>query len=148
MKQKIRSKVFETNSSSVHSIAISKEGREPSELKLDKEGMIKVALGSFGKDKEYYTSQYSKLSYLISCLYYISGCNISGIYHNYEFRRIEDAVCCYTGAKGIKILDDIVPDIDHQSIPDYTIEIIDTRDEDAIINFIFNKYVALKTDCD
>lgn len=148
MKQKIRSKVFETNSSSVHSIAISKEGREPSELKLDKEGMIEVAFGSFGKDKRYYTSQYDKLSYLMSCLYYIVGWDISDVYDSYEFGCIENVVCNYTGAKGIKILDDIVPDIDHQSIPDYTIEIIDTRDEDAIINFIFNKYVALKTDCD
>jgi len=35
MKRKIRKGVFETNSSSVHSLVISNEGREQSEFKLN-----------------------------------------------------------------------------------------------------------------
>ena len=78
MNRKIRNHVFETNSSSVHSLVISNDGREPS----------------------------------------------------------------------IKILGKVEPYIDHQSIPSYDIEIINTYDKDAVINFVFNKNVSLKTDCD
>ena len=48
MKQ-IRKDVFETNSSSVHTLQISKDGLEPSELKLNKDGNIEVEFGEFGK---------------------------------------------------------------------------------------------------
>lgn len=148
MKRKIRKDVFETNSSSVHSLVISNEGREPSEFKLNKHGEIEVDFGQFGKELCYYTSQYDKLSYLITCLYYLNGLEVEDIYEKWEFREIQDAVCKYTGAKGIKIIGKEEPEIDHQSQPYSGIEIIDVYDEDAVINFIFNKYVSLKTDCD
>jgi len=148
MKKQIRKNVFETNSSSVHSLVISNGGREPSEFKLNKNGEIEVDFGQFGKDLHYYTSQYDKLSYLITCLYYLSGWEVEDIYDRWEFKEIQDAVCKYTGAKGIKIIGKEEPEIDHQSQPYDGIEIINTYDEDAVINFIFNKYVSLKTDCD
>lgn len=148
MNTKIRKGVFETNSSSVHSLVIANDGREPSEFKLNKNGEIEIDFGEFGKDYFLYTSQYDKLSYLITCLYYLSGYDIEDIYDRSEFTEISDAVCRYTGATGIKILGEIEPSIDHQSIPYDSIEIIDAYDEDQIINFIFNKYVSLKTDCD
>lgn len=148
MKRKIRKGVFETNSSSVHSLVISNEGREPSEFKLNKDGEIEIDFGQFGKDKRIYTSQYDKLSYLITCLYYLSGYDISDIYDKWEFREIQDAICKYTGATGIKILGEQEPEIDHQSQPCGNIEIVNVYDEDAVINFVFNKYVSLKTDCD
>lgn len=148
MKRKIRKNVFETNSSSVHSLAISNDGRESSEFKLNKHGEIEVDFGQFGKDLCFYNSQYDKLSYLITCLYYLSGYEVSDIYDRLEFREIQDAVCKYTGATGIKILGEQEPEIDHQSQPYSGIEIIDVYDEDAVINFVFNRYVSLKTDCD
>lgn len=147
-RRKIRKGVFETNSSSVHSLVIANDGREPSEFKLNKNGEIEVDFGEFGKDYCLYTSQYDKLSYLITCLYYLSGYDIEDIYARSEFTEISDAVCKYTGATGIKILGEVEPSIDHQSIPYDGIEIIDVYDEDQIINFIFNKYVSIKTDCD
>lgn len=145
MKRKIRKGVFETNSSSVHSLVVSNEGREPSEFKLNNDGKIEIDFGQFGKDKRIYTSQYDKLSYLITCLYYLSGYDI---YDKWEFREIQDAICKYTGATGIKILGEQEPEIDHQSQPYGNIEIVNVYDEDAVINFVFNKYVSLKTDCD
>lgn len=148
MKRKIRKGVFETNSSSVHSLVISNEGREPSEFKFNNDGEIEIDFGQFGKDERVYTSQYDKLSYLITCLYYLSGWEINDIYDRWEFREIKDAICKYTGATGIKILGKQEPEIDHQSQPYSRIEIIDIYDEDAVINFVFNKYVSLKTDCD
>lgn len=42
MNRKIRKGVFETNSSSVHSLVISNDGREPSEFKLNKDGEIEI----------------------------------------------------------------------------------------------------------
>lgn len=44
VKRKIRKNVFETNSSSVHSLVISNDGREPSEFKLNKDGEIEMVL--------------------------------------------------------------------------------------------------------
>ena len=80
MNRKIRKGVFETNSSSIHSLVISNEDREPSKFKLNKNGEIEIDFGQFGKDERIYTSQYDKLSYLITCLYYLSGYDISDIY--------------------------------------------------------------------
>ena len=144
----IRMCVFETNSSSVHSLVISNKDREQSKLKLNKEGKIEIDFGSFGKEHREYTSQYDKLSYLITCLYYIAGYDIENIYNQWEFDNIEKVVCSYTGATGIEILGKVEPFIDHQSIPDNTIDIINTYDSDMVINFIFNKSVSLKTSCD
>ena len=66
------------------------------------------------------------------------------------FRQIEDAVKEYIpGCQGIKIADfPDQPDIDHQSIPEYDIEIVNIYDEEELINFIFNENVYLKTTCD
>lgn len=148
MNRKIRKNVFETNSSSVHSLVISNEGREQSEFKLNKEGKIEVDFGDFGKDERLYTSQYDKLSYLITCLYYLSGWNVEDIYEKWEFEIIEEAICEHSGAKGIHIVGKNEPHIDHQSMPYSNIEIINAYDEDEVINFVFNKYISLKTDCD
>jgi hypothetical protein len=143
--EQIRHEVFETNSSSVHAIQFSNDGREPSAFRLNKDGKIEIDFGKFGSEYNIYDSQYDKLSYLITCLYYLSGYDIDAIYDNWEFKQIENAVCKYTGADGIKILGDVYPEIDHQSIPDYYIQIINTEDDDAIINFVFNKNIVLKT---
>ena len=104
MNRKIRSHVFETNSSSVHSLVISNNGREVSNFKLNREGKIEVDFGDFGKELRVYTSQYDKLSYLITCLYYLSGYEVDDIYEKWEFENIKKAICEYTGATGIKIL--------------------------------------------
>lgn len=148
MKRQIRRGVFETNSSSIHSLVISKEGRMKSRLKLNEEGKIVVNFGHFGKDYNIYKNQKDKLSYLITCLYYLCGYDVESIYDSFEFECIQRAVCKYTGATGIIIGTKIKPDIDHESIPYTNIEIINAYDEDEVIDFVFNKYVALKTDCD
>lgn len=149
MRKQIRISVFETNSSSVHSLVISSDGREPSEFELNKNGEIEVDFGEFGKDEQLYYTQYDKLSYLITCLYYTSrGWDAENIYDSFEFKSIEKAVCKYTGASGIKILGKQEACIDHQSQPYGCIEIIDSYDEEAVIDFVFNKYISLRTDCD
>ena len=146
-KRIIRQNTFETNSSSVHSLVFSNEGREPSQFVLE-DGYIWVSLGDFGTDLCIYDTQYDKLSYLMTCLYYIGGYSIEGIYNSFEFIAIEAAICNYTGAKGIKINPYSNGYIDHQSAPYGSIEIINVWNDDEVINFVFNKHISLKTDCD
>ena len=94
-----------------------------------------------------YKDQYSKLSYLLTCFYYLSDCDTERIYDNYYFELINKAVCSYTGAKTIKVMGS-EGYIDHQAVPTCDIEIINTYDEDEVINYIFNRNIWLKTDCD
>lgn len=149
MKLQIRNQVFETNSSSVHSLVISKDGLETSKLSQDKDGKILVDFGKFGNDYHLYESQEEKLSYLITlCYYTCGGWDVEDVYENSDFQRIEEIVCEYTGATGIKIIGGIEPEIDHKSQPYNGIEIINVWDKDEVVSFVFNKNVALKTDCD
>ena len=150
MKQKIRRNTFETNSSSVHSIVIDTSGREPSQLPIDNDGYILTDYETFDKNTAFFTSQEAKLSYLITNCYYLARYgDLDEVYESYAFQRIQEAICKYTGCKGIKILAEDEPYIDHQSIPEYgEIELVNIYDDDAIINFVFNKYITLKTDCD
>ena len=145
MKQ-TRKDVFETNSSSVHTLQISKDGLEPSELKLNKDGNIEIEFGEFEKDYRIYNNQYEKLQYLISFIAYNYGYyyDLDELYENYDFITVRDAVCEYTGANNIIVVGETQAHIDHQSADECVIRLYD----DEIINFIFNKYVALKTDCD
>jgi len=142
----IRRNVFETNSSAVHSLVISDEGMEPSNLPMDDDGYILVKFGSFGKDRRIFTSQEDKLSYLITQCYYLNHWD-EDIYDNYHFRNVEDAICEYTGAKGIKIIGG-EPEIDHQELPEYELKFVDEYNPSSIQSFVFNKYVALETRCD
>lgn len=148
MKKQIRDKVFESNSSSVHTLTISKSGREPSKFIPDEDGYIHVDYGQFGKNYAIYDTQYEKLSYLVTLCYYCVG--VYGKTKDcYQFKCIEEAITEYTDCNGI-IIDELEePAIDHQSIPwDGDITFINVYDEDAVIDFVFNKYVALKTTCD
>lgn len=152
----IRNNVFETNSSSVHSISVSKDGLESSKLSLDNNGYVVVGFGNFGSDLQYYNSQIDKLSYLITQCYY-SNYNYyndyywcqdiySAVEESYNFKCIEDAIKSYINdCSGIKIKRGTIPDIDHQSQGK---EIVDYWDDQSIINFVFNKYISLKTSCD
>ena len=94
MTKKIRSGVFETNSSSVHSLVFSKEGLEPSVLPVDKNDKIITDFGEFGREYCIYNTQAEKLSYLITCLYYLSSGfdSVEGVYDNYDFQTLEKYV--------------------------------------------------------
>lgn len=145
--RRVRNNVFETNSSSVHTLAFSHNGRQPSAFKQYKDGYIRVDFGEFGKEDALYKTQYDKLSYLMTQLAYLHP-DLESIYNSFEFSAIQDAVCEYTGAKGIKIINKVEPMIDHQSVPEWDVTIINIYDKDAVIDFIFNENIALRTGCD
>lgn len=158
MKFTIRNKVWETNSSSVHSIVISDKGLRKSKLKPCKDGYIHIALQYFGKELCVYWEQKDKLSYLLTCAAYMAGCiygsnDYEHFYGSYYFKNIEEAILNYINdpaVLGIKIYDLEKAEIDHQSAPEYGEFPIDVNiwNEKSIQNFVFNSYVALKTDCD
>ena len=151
MKRVIRKSVWESNSSSVHSLQISSDGMEPSKLPVDKDGYITVEYGEFGKDGTVYSTQEDKLSYLVTQCYYLGGWDYDvNRDNNYHFRNVEDAIIDYTGAKGIKIVGG-EPEIDHQTVSsmEYELHLIQNEyDEKEIQSFVFNKYISLLCDCD
>lgn len=148
MRRQIRNRIFETNSSSVHSIVITPNGREPSNLPINERGNIEVALGHFGKEDRLYTEQIDKLSYLMTCIYYMADQDCIYMMEQREFQLIEDAICKYSGASGIEVVSVDNAYLDHQSVPYGSLEIINVWDEDEILNFVFNKNVMLRTGCD
>ena len=136
---------WETSSSSVHTVSIAKEGMEPSKLPLDKNGYIITRFGEFDGEERMYGEQEDKLSYIMTCLWYCSGSDVGDIFENWYFKDIEEALCKYTGAKGIRIVGGN-PYIDHQSAPEYgESRVVNLWNTDEVLEFIFNKFIYLHT---
>ena len=150
----VRKGVFETNSSSVHTITIDSSGLEKSKLPLGKDHKVITYFGKFGRDHCVYQEQSQKLSYLISQLYYC--CRIDAIEESYAiedsyaFQIIEEALIEYIpGCEGLRIIGVPEPEIDHQSVwKSESRGPVNLYNKESIINFIFNKYVSLTTDSD
>ena len=155
MKKQIRSGVFETNSSSVHSLTINPKGRVPNKIEMD-DGYLIAKFGVFDCSGKF-TTQSEKLSYLVTCIWYIAGCpdDMDDMYSTCAWDKLEDAVRKYIPeCRGVRMnidnlirdyFDESAPYIDHQSIPDSDWDmIIDMYDEDAVIDFIWNDCVGLK----
>ena len=144
-----RNSVFETNSSAVHSLVIDKSGLKPSELPVDEDGYILTDFGDFGDYDVGITAcdQATKLSYLATECYYTNHMD-TDLEESYQWRDICDAICEYTGAKGIRILGNIEPSLNHQVLPDYEPKFCDPWDENSVISFIFNSYVGIKMNHD
>lgn len=159
MKRTIRYGTFETNSSSVHTLQISKEGLTPSKLKIrKKDNIIRVPLKYWGKEERVYTSQLDKLSYICTRAWWANGGAWSGEVNdensrNYVMSYIEEAVCEYTGAAGIELYipRGTDPGFDHQTIPEYSDDMngfCNVWDKESIQNFVFNRYISFTTGCD
>ena len=145
MKKRIRKSVFETASSAVHSLVINIGGLCKSELPTDKDGYIITDFGEFGDYDmgETIWSQKDKLSYLATECYYLNRWDTE-IENSYPWECICDAICEYTGAKGIKLLHKNEPSLNHQVQPEYSPKFCDYYNETSVINFIFNKYVGVE----
>lgn len=134
---KIRRNVFETNSSSCHSVTIDASRLLPCELEIvedydicDGEPTIMVELVGFCSwwDHE---SQNDKLAYLVEQIAYITDnydaldswgdtdrCEAARerLYASDEFQALEDEICSYAGCKHIRINPDSSGYIDHESV--------------------------------
>lgn len=167
-KIQIRNQIFETNSSSVHSLCISESGQENSRLTVNKDGYVHVELDEYyGKDSRLYTSQMEKLKYICTWFWVYVGADAELLEDDYLWRRFNEAFATYVNehpgkrknpvyCEGIKI-DNIMGEyagdfFDHQSMPegryDYSNCVVSLWNVGGVINFIFNKYLSLETGCD
>ena len=143
----IRNGVFETNSSSSHAVALTRENSWQNIIP-DEDGIIHSYLGEYGYDYDVLYTTAQKLSYLltmISITYVLFWADneeelnesIEGFYNDDNFLRIEKIVCERLGAKKI-VIDDWYGYVDHQSymsIPEFLEEY-----NVSIEDFIFGKY--------
>lgn len=104
MKQ-IRRGVFETNSSSMHSLSI-KKSNTYGNLPVDEyENKVITHFGEFGWGYDIYTDPENKLSYLVTMLVETHGdCySMEELYDTEDFRKINDVVAEYCNCDGILI---------------------------------------------
>lgn len=153
MKQ-IRKGVFETNSSSSHSVTLGKGNTVPSELEIteycdigDYEDTIVIDTVGFCGFYDHNTQQ-EKLAYLMQQIAYINGYSdifwgsgdlndlLADFYDCDDFKFLEEAVCEYTGAKHLRF-GEFNGYIDHDSI---VYDIYELKDEIGgdYCNFIFS----------
>lgn len=148
-KRTLRSSMFETNSSSVHSIVYHNLLLDSPNLRT-KNGYTIAEFGNFGKNIENYFEQSEKLSYLVSLVWYAVPCyDLNEMYDDWYWKQLEKAICEYNGTKGIRIGNkNAEPYIDHQSAPDSWIDFIDFGNVESLRQFVFCPNIWLRTDCD
>ena len=122
----IRKGVFETNSSSTHSITFSGKELEENKMEIDYDGYIHAKFGEFGWEVRSYYDQETKLSYLLTMAMHLNDfyiwCGsteknereIEEFMKTEDFERISNAVGEYAHCNGI-IIDYGEGYIDHQS---------------------------------
>ncbi len=155
MKITIRRKVFETNSSSTHSISISgKSSRDKSYLSIDPNtNKVKVSFGEFGWGYEKLSSQLEKLSYLITMAFETERYELKSIedfYNGEGFILLNDEISKYCNCNGIEINDKICEGyIDHQSTEDYS-SLKDFLEQNniSVIDYVFDNSIQMIIDND
>lgn len=164
MRRQVRRNVFETNSSSMHSLSIAKKG-VTEYLHVDEyTNKVITEFGEFGWGYEEYNDPETKLSYLVTMLVEThSDCySLEELYNTEDFKKINDIVAARCECDGVEINEKITQMvsfdgkkydwnshegyIDHQSV-----EAIDTlleRYNCTIEEFIFDKGITLVIDND
>lgn len=152
--QQIRSSVFETNSSSSHSLVVCSDGNLTlapfSKYEIER-GFVGVISGEYGWDIETFHDVYDKLSYI-----YTDACRSlektddPNTVQNKKLNLIRKAIKLHTGLECVFLKEDDewypFGYIDHQSVGE-TYEVWD-RGVDSVIDFLFNKKSYFETDND
>jgi hypothetical protein len=136
-----RNKVFETNSSSTHSISI-EVGQNWDNIELNDKGNIVLEGGEFGWEERVYTDALTKANY----------CAVDSLGDDTKQDMLKEVIKEYTGAKEVEILasdeswdSPYYSYIDHQSAGESE-EAFSSHE--TLKNFIFNKSSCLQTDND
>lgn len=166
---KVRKGLFETNSSSTHSISIrGKKKLDKSNLPIcSKNNKVEGKFGEFGWEIESYTSQETKLSYLLTLIAEINNRkdNFCSFYELKDFKDVENVIKKYCKCDGIDIGEepkirkykycnreylsyDIDGYIDHQSCEYESLQDFLDYWGVTIEEFIFSPNVWLNTDND
>ena len=148
MKRVIREEVFETASSSIHTVVYNPKRMKKNNLTME-DGYVIADFGEFGTDEHTYKTQDEKLSYLLTELYYINNYE-TNIEENWNFEHLEEAIKDYDSTvKGIKVSKEKEPYIDHQSTPDFgESKFVNYWDKGSIQAFLFNNDLWIHTDYD
>lgn len=131
--RKVRHDVFETNSSSTHSITFSsrKAQLEENTLPIDADGCIHVTLGEFGWGQKSYYDQYNKLQYLVTMCAEANGIDVDRYTEKEQkialgklmscddFMEIFETIGNYANCTGVYV-DYSTGYIDHQSCENYS----------------------------
>ena len=159
MKRQIRWNVFESNSSSMHSLTINSLGAEYSSLSVDQDtNKVFTKFGEFGWGYDVYRNAKMKLSYLVTMLIetHRDCMSLDELCETEDFKKINDAVAEYMNCDGIIIDEEIGKStwnencnthsgyIDHQSI----CNIDELLEECTIKDFIFDTGIELIIDND
>lgn len=146
MKRKIRKNVFETNSSSSHSLSINKVGITEYLYVDESSNKINVSLGDFGWGYDTYNDPGMKLSYILTMLKEYTGSSCpEELYDTKEFREISTIVSSRCECDGI-VIDDFDGYVDHQSVD--TIDSLMKENNCTIEEFIFDPGITLVIDND
>jgi hypothetical protein len=117
MKCRIRKGVFETNSSSMHSLVIKGEKKiNREQLKINENGFIEVETDDYTWGYFILETVQEKLNYVVACkineddLYLFTNDSENNSKHlkrlaraGIEFIKLEEMLCEITGAKGIEV---------------------------------------------
>lgn len=142
-KKTIRKSVFETNSSSTHSITLGREDFEISKQGLDVEGnVVKIYPGEFGWGPERFSDSATKASYALAWVKEYSGPREEDY-----LEMLEEVIGDVTGCEVefVKSSDEDWGYIDHQSQKVGKDIFVD---KDTLKNFIFNPNSILEIDHD
>lgn len=161
--RQIRNGVFETNSSSMHSLSIKKGGTYGTLLVDEYENKVITCFGEFGWGYDCYRDPANKLSYLVTMLVETNGnCySIEELCETEEFQEINSVVAEYCNCDGV-LIDEKIEQvnyngeyyewnehsgyIDHQSVMNIH-DLLNCYDC-TIEEFIFNEGVMLIIDND
>lgn len=158
--KKVRNQVFETNSSSTHSISFTtRDYLEENKMIIDDDGYIHAEFGEYGWEIESYYDQESKLSYLLTMTAQVNGMYPDCYNHNEQlemidkfmetddFKEISDAIAEYANCRGV-VIDDSCGYIDHQSVyGDSLNDFLDDCGVSDVVNFVYGN-VVVHTDND
>ena len=154
---KIRRSVFETNSSSVHSVTV--VGSNNSEynyrgLPVLSDGYVHTTGGEFGWEVQTYSDPIHKLEYIVTMLHQVYRADTcEALMELAEFKELSDLIANVCSCNGLLVdCKDGYWDmgyIDHQSCEGYTNldEFLDNYSV-TLEEFIFNPNVQLHTDND
>ena len=98
--------MFETNSSSMHSLTIRKGKTNSSNLHIGNDNKVEIDFGEFGWEISNYPDQYSKLQYILTMCACTEGYNCitpDEFYETEGFKSISNAIASHCNCDGIRI---------------------------------------------
>lgn len=148
----IRSGMFETNSSSAHTLTFKGDLIRP-DLPINQiNNKVSIPLGYFGKSYEEYFDSFTKLQYILTCIWCFCGEDLEKAQNNWYFKEIEDIIKSYIPeCSGLEIYEKAKCGFDHQSYPEEYGDFVifgDGWNMQTIKQFIFNPNVGLMTGWD